>query len=591
MLKTATIFPLLFSVVVGRAAIKLATWKLERGTTLGLLESLIGSRTVGGTILTQIRLWPLTFLGLGLILIWLMSPMGSQAALRMLVIENENVESSSNITYSNLRQSSYAGAALFPGSWFAGFASTFTGALLAPEAVKTGPLDVNGNIKIPLYSSLANLSEDEDGWRDIPENNFTPSYSSLFGIPVSGIPTGNSTLSIESTYLELTCSNMTSITARTSIPNKIPTFVDPGLITTNGPFRSSSNVSADTLWAMGYLGTDITPLLANPTSSNNTCLDCLRNNFTSQKLLPGTLLYQDFSGLTNATSIYCVPSQTYVESLISCSKSSTSHSCAVTSQRLSILPSQPSALTYLSFSSVFSAMTQLLPQTTQKISNVDIFQNYLINPLSNSYIQSTPIPRLSPTNNSNNESPLLNTNMQDFSTRLSQLINAFLHGSTANSTAYLTSSNSFSISLNAKVLTTPDDLTAAIKAAPETLTVPLIIRVSTPTYALSIPFLSLFLLSTLILLLAAIFSAYLHHHNLTRDYLPYVSSLIRESQFVSMPRGGVKMGGMQRTREMRDLKVRLGDVGDVGAGWEVGTGVAVSVGQMAVGDWTGEKGK
>src|SRR5690349_5066834 len=104
MLKTATIFPLLFSVVVGRAAIKLATWKLERGTTLGLLESLIGSRTVGGTILTQIRLWPLTFLGLGLILIWLMSPMGSQAALRMLVIENENVESSSNITYSNLRQ-------------------------------------------------------------------------------------------------------------------------------------------------------------------------------------------------------------------------------------------------------------------------------------------------------------------------------------------------------------------------------------------------------------------------------------------------------------------------------------------------------
>jgi hypothetical protein len=51
-----------------------------------------------------------------------------------------------------------------------------------------------------------------------------------------------------------------------------------------------------------------------------------------------------------------------------------------------------------------------------------------------------------------------------------------------------------------------------------------------------------------------------------------------------MPKGGVNMDGLERTRGLRNLRVRLGDVGDVERGFEIGTGVALSVGQMAVGE-------
>ncbi|KAF4629940.1 hypothetical protein G7Y89_g8204 [Cudoniella acicularis] len=556
-LVTATIFPFLFSVIVGRATIKLATWKLERGTTLGLLEKLIGSRTFGGTILTQIRLWPLTFLSLGLVLIWFISPIGSQAALRMLGTTANELPFSANITYSNMRQSSYSGDPLFPIS------------LIYPR------MRMGGEIFQQVILRLISLH--------------------FFGIPVAGIPPGNSTFNIESTYLELTCSSLTSNITRTSSSNSSPQFLNPGLISTNGPFLSATNVTADTLWAMGYLGADISSLLgASFSSPAKTCLDCLPNNYTSEKLVPGTLLYQDFSGVSNVTSIYCVPSQTYIESLVACSKTSTTQSCSITSQRLSILQNQPAAITYLSFGPVINGLTQLLPQATQKISEVDIFQNYLVNPFSNTYIQSTPIPRfVSSTNTSNfsspsnNESRLLTVPLQDFSTRLSQLINTFLQGSTLNSTTYLTSSSFFPIPQTSALQTNPSDLTSILATAPQTLTVPATLTRLIPFYAASLPWAAIFLLSTLFLLFSSILAAILRHYTLTRDYLPYVSSLVRESQFVTMPRGGVKMDGLERAREMRDLKVRMGDVGDVGAGWEVGTGVAVSVGQLAVMDWGG----
>ena len=47
---------LVYSVVVGRVLIKAAAWKLERGTTLGILEQLMGSQTIGGTLIAHYRL-------------------------------------------------------------------------------------------------------------------------------------------------------------------------------------------------------------------------------------------------------------------------------------------------------------------------------------------------------------------------------------------------------------------------------------------------------------------------------------------------------------------------------------------------------
>lgn len=76
-----------------------ARWKLEKGATLGLLEQLIGSRTVGSTFITQISLGKFNILGLVLLSLWAFSPLGSQAVLRTVESKLQPVLSNSSILY------------------------------------------------------------------------------------------------------------------------------------------------------------------------------------------------------------------------------------------------------------------------------------------------------------------------------------------------------------------------------------------------------------------------------------------------------------------------------------------------------------
>ncbi|TVY75912.1 hypothetical protein LSUE1_G010143, partial [Lachnellula suecica] len=558
----ATFFPLFFSFIVGRAAIKIASWKLERGTTLGLLESLMGSRTVGGTFVTQLRLWPLTFMGVGLIALWSLSPLSSQAILRMVSTTDSAVPAPLNISYTSTRQPSYSGDSQFQNSWFAGFASMFGAALLAPPAVKTSPMDLWGNVKIPLFSSLSDLPQDQNGWRNIPQNNASINYSSLFGIPISALPAGNSTFQLESTYLELSCPNRTSSLTRSYDPNSTQgsTFYNPDLISTSGPFLGGLNVTSDTSWAVGYLGSEVESFLPSNDPASQ-CLDCLPSNLTTQTALPGLFLYQDFEGAHNVTSIYCTPSQAYVESNIFCTQTSTTQSCAVVSQRLSLLPHISSALTPLSFSTVLDGLSEFLPLATQKLSGVDTMQNYIVSPLDNNFIQSTKAPGLAITPATSNistpetESRFLELPLSDFSTRLSQIINTYLQGSTLDSTTYLTGS-ALPSSPN-PVAATPSEVSAQIQNP--FITVPANSTQLVLIYTASYPWLAISLLSTTLLLAAALTAAIISRLTLTRDYLPYVSSLLCESQFSSMHQGGVQLDGLSRSRECRDLRVRLGD--------------------------------
>ncbi|EPE33299.1 hypothetical protein GLAREA_06311 [Glarea lozoyensis ATCC 20868] len=580
----STLLPLTFSLLVGRLFVKLASYHLEQGTTLGLLERLIGSRTVFSTIETQLRFGVFSFLSLGLVGLWLLSPFGSQASLRMLSTALVSQEQNSNVTFFNTWQPTFAGKTEFESGWFASFATLFSAAILAPVVVKTGTQDLWGNVKIPLLSSLSNLSPDKDGYHHIPET-FTPTYSSLFGIPTSDIPVGNITFSIESTYLELVCSNITTSPARDS-----RTFINPGLIATTGPFRSGLNITDRTSYAMGYLGQDMTAFLQDQAVGGEVCLDCIGNNYTSSKQIPGLFLWQDFSGETNVTSIFCVPSQAYVESKVVCNTTSTTRSCRVAAQRQSILAANPSALTLLGFQSVTDGLSRLLPQSVRMMDGVDTLLNYLVSPNDDTFIQQTKTPRsIANTTGvaSGTDARVLGVELQDFSTRLSQIVNTFLEGSLLDFPSFVTGKEMPS----AEAATSPEVLLAAIRNRKPSITVPATITSFVLTYVCVWAWAAIFILATAMMLIAVIVTVIIRRKTLARDYLPYVSSLVRESQFVTMPRGGVRMDGMTRAKEMRDLKVRLGDVGDVGAGWEIGTGVAVSVGQLAVADWGGVKGE
>jgi len=152
-----------------------------------------------------------------------------------------------------------------------------------------------------------------------------------------------------------------------------------------------------------------------------------------------------------------------------------------------------------------------------------------------------------------------------------------------NSTSYLTGDAS---SLpKSEVATSPTAIAAQLASLSPSLT--LSTNSTLPgeeIYAVSWPYLSLFLLSALMIPLAALISLILSRLTLARDYLGFVSSLARESRYVTFPNGGVGLDGMQRTRVCREMRVRLGDVGDVDGGYSIGTGVALTVGTMALGN-------
>ena len=354
-----------------------------------------------------------------------------------------------------------------------------------------------------------------------------------------------------------------------------PTASCPTIIATPVP------ISARTPWTIGYLGPDVTALLPPELYGSRKCLDCLPDNVTSMTFFPGLLLYQDFEGAKNVTSIYCTPSQAYVESTILCTKEiGRTQTCAVTAQRLSTLPHMPTELTYLSFSQIFTGLSSLLPNTTQQINHIDLLQNYIAYPYDSPFIQSSQWPALSAS--SNNESRFLDLPLEDFGARLGQIINSFLFGSMQNSTEFLTGSSA--IPQDSGPATDDGDLVSAIQNETVTFTVPTNVTTQQDVYVCSFPWLGAYLAAALAMPLAAIAAAILHRLTKAREYLGYVSSVVRESQFAGMPKGGVNMDGIERTRGLRKLRVRLGDVGNVEGGVEIGTGVAIMVGQLAVGE-------
>lgn len=159
---------------------KFATWKLEQGTTLGLLEQLMGSRTVVSAFITQVQLRSFNFIGLGLIFLWSLSPIGSQSVLHILFTPLKPVSTQVNISYFNTRQQSYsAPAGLFKTIWYTGFTILLGSAILAPPTVKEGSMDAWVNHKIPYFSRLSGGAANEDGWIQVSSASTHPSSEFL----------------------------------------------------------------------------------------------------------------------------------------------------------------------------------------------------------------------------------------------------------------------------------------------------------------------------------------------------------------------------------------------------------------------------
>ena len=94
-----TVFPILYALTAGRLMKAIAAWKIERGADIATLERLLGSRAIGSALITAFQMKSINVLGLALILLWSLSPLGGQASLRTPSLASSPTAAPLNFSY------------------------------------------------------------------------------------------------------------------------------------------------------------------------------------------------------------------------------------------------------------------------------------------------------------------------------------------------------------------------------------------------------------------------------------------------------------------------------------------------------------
>ncbi|KAK7403525.1 hypothetical protein QQX98_010703 [Neonectria punicea] len=208
-----TIFPIAFAAVVANFLRAMAAWKLERGITVLNLELLLSSRTVFSAFSIPFSIRTVNALMPLLMVLWVLSPLGGQAALRVVEIAPSGQTEPWPVQYLEFMSPfphtgpiGPSGPEMLPAAFGA-----FSAALASPPEVKADSQDAFGNIKIPMIEAYkdAETHRDQDGWFDLDgRKNIT--YSSLSGLPfVSRLSTtdrANYSFVLETSYLYANCS-------------------------------------------------------------------------------------------------------------------------------------------------------------------------------------------------------------------------------------------------------------------------------------------------------------------------------------------------------------------------------------------------
>jgi hypothetical protein len=157
-----------------------------------------------------------------MILLWALSPLGGQSALRLLQVSPRLASVNATIRYlpidasSTTAMSSASGASI---DW-PSYASIYMTALTTSRRQQNSSQDLFGNVRIPSLDSLTPpLAVGNESWTTVNYRQEIP-YSSMLGVPVVGIPvTGNLSFNIVSRYLAIGCDTAVHVANSTVFQN------------------------------------------------------------------------------------------------------------------------------------------------------------------------------------------------------------------------------------------------------------------------------------------------------------------------------------------------------------------------------------
>ncbi|KAL4881170.1 hypothetical protein BJY04DRAFT_218349 [Aspergillus karnatakaensis] len=508
-----SIFPIVFAAIVGGMMRSFALWRAERCSSLGTLEQLDGSTSFAGSFSLVLALRRPGFLTLCILLLWTMSPLGGQSALRTITEAPSSVSSDITLAYMNMSgPSGLTGASNLDKAWTP-MHSIYTTSLIASEEAKQFPRDLWDWPKIPLLRTLIS-SEDEpesDGhpWRVVPSDNISTTYSSLLGLILQGIPShANAEFPIESSYFDFDCYFMGDNLTKSEAMQRMG---EPLLFHHNASdlFGYDLQSSPDIPYSNLFIDTSF-----NLTTLEDT--DSQINLFYGSRDYPGW----------NVALFNCTLSTIPVESWVICQNAE----CAVSRMRHCAL---------LNF--------------IQNFPHAAGATNWYQSSPTDSYIYGDPT--LFSTDYERNWSTI---DPQIVSDRLTTVFNTFWQTSLAPFT------------FTSATLSSPVNLTRSWGFIPPFNATSGAASHGVTVYRISSVWVTVFIISKALLQICALTGIFLRSVTRAPDILGYVSSLTRTNPYVPLPKGGSVLAGLERARLLHYMQIQIADVEcskDVGCSW------------------------
>ncbi|KAJ0345992.1 hypothetical protein KNSL1_007902 [Colletotrichum chrysophilum] len=232
-----SLWPVIFSGVIGNALKAYANWRVEKGTSLLSLEQILGSLTMANTILSVYTLSIFNLWTVSLVLIWAFNPLGSQASFRSLHLQPQSATATATLGYRNYSVETLGVGALMGASgwsWISPASKIAYSSVLASTTSQTQycngtcganftdliarmggtraaaehvAMDPWGNPRIPSLKHAPGYDAARpEEWLAVPWRESVQEYSSLIGNRYHGLRpefVGNVTFTIEASYMEV----------------------------------------------------------------------------------------------------------------------------------------------------------------------------------------------------------------------------------------------------------------------------------------------------------------------------------------------------------------------------------------------------
>ncbi|KAI8685427.1 hypothetical protein NCS55_00214900 [Fusarium keratoplasticum] len=571
----STLWPISFAAVAGPCLKTLALHRAERGSSIASLEFLLTSQTTVAAFKNIFTVRHITAWSIGIALVWCLSPLGGQAAVRSLHLQPISAVTEvpalyylgSNISDFNFFYNGSGDIGVFAGgSVRSSLISEFRSAILASfympdtlishangstdgfdsaitalggpsQAARLGQRDPWRNVRIPFLELLPGYDpNDPSSWVSVPSDMVVP-YASLIGIPIRGGSfnrAGNSTLIIHAHYQTLSCKRTFNAidwfrVGSTKLLYNDPSWLGLPLKRYEGKGKGNPNIVLDFVNNTALRGHSVG--LRYP--------DVDFEPESKLELAVGGRCEGDVSGVPDWILQICDISTSYVDIQVACTRLSPSDDLTCQAARVRNSPGFPIAgnLTALSSLRTIGGIVWELPFVTASdhLGEASGLEKYLRDP--------TYVFKRTPEAFYYTPGCFSNVSLDVFGSRMATVLN------TAIMAMY-----------NFSVLTGGDGISLKGRNG--------IWHDSTATwtefvesrYVMHKAWFSVSLASTLVLFSLSVLNVVIRCIIKAPDFLEGVAGLTRDSQYIRVPQEGSGMSGSDRLQMIKGTEVRICDV-------------------------------